>query len=358
MKQIKQLFTVAIVLCLVAVMLAGCIHPSDILHPSRGESDTSSHPTETFPHQSDSGESEDITPGSDTVTTPQQSEEPTTESDTVPSEIDTTESDTVPPEIDTTESDTVPPEIDTSDDEPISSEIDTTESEPDTDDTGENDSSSDSNSEDTGSEESSDASGEDTPTERPIRIYIDQGHCPHSNAGAEGNGYKEQDITYTVGVLLAELLSQDPRFEVQLSRPTPETVLGVDRQSSLQARCNGANEWQADYFISIHTNAFNGTASGCEAYSFPNDTESIRIGEGILSAINAQTQLRNRGMKDGSHLYVIKNTKMPALLVEMGFIDNQTDALLMGEQPELFASALYQGIQAYFTPAAEGDTIA
>ena len=331
MKQIKQLFTVAVTLCLVAVMLVGCIHPSDIKRPLTGESDTSSHPTETFPHQSGSEESGETTPGPDTVTTPQQSEQLTT-----PEEESSTDSGTVPSDTDNT-----------------------TESEPDTDDSGDESSESGSDTESTASEESSDDTEGDTPEERPIRIYIDQGHNPHSyNTGAVGNGYKEQDITYTVGILLFELLAQDSRFEVRLSRPTAETILGEDNESSLKARCDEANKWGADYFISIHANAFEGVASGCEAYSFPNDTQSIRMGEEILSVINALTQLRNRGMKDGSHLYVIRNTNMPALLVELGFITDEADALLMGEQPELFATALYQGIQAYFAPASEGDTAA
>ncbi|MBQ8416261.1 MAG: N-acetylmuramoyl-L-alanine amidase, partial [Clostridia bacterium] len=191
-----------------------------------------------------------------------------------------------------------------------------------------------------------------------IKIYIDQGHNPHSyNTGAEGNGYKEQDITYTVGVLLAELLAQDSRFEVRLSRPTPETMLGEDNQSSLQARCDEANGWEADYFISIHANSYTGTGtvSGTEAFSFPTDVLACRLGEEILSSLNLQTGLRNRGLKDGSHLYVLKNTLMPAVLVELGFITHEGDALLMAESPELFVTGLFNGIQAYFFPT-EGES--
>ena len=50
-----------------------------------------------------------------------------------------------------------------------------------------------------------------------IKIYIDQGHNPESpNAGAEGNGLREQDITYRVGVALYELLSENPNFTARL----------------------------------------------------------------------------------------------------------------------------------------------
>ena len=47
----------------------------------------------------------------------------------------------------------------------------------------------------------------------PIRIYIDQGHNPYGfNAGAEGFGLREQDITYLVGAYLANILNADSRF--------------------------------------------------------------------------------------------------------------------------------------------------
>ena len=63
-----------------------------------------------------------------------------------------------------------------------------------------------------------------------IRIFIDQGHNPSGpNTGAEGNGLIEQDITYAVGLYLAELLSADPRFEVRLSRTSPGEILGTSK---------------------------------------------------------------------------------------------------------------------------------
>ena len=89
-----------------------------------------------------------------------------------------------------------------------------------------------------------------------IKIFIDQGHNPHSvNAGAEGFGVREQDITYNVGIYLRDFLNADPRFEARTSRNTPEEILGTNNNSSLAARVNMANSWPANYFISIHTNA-------------------------------------------------------------------------------------------------------
>lgn len=100
-----------------------------------------------------------------------------------------------------------------------------------------------------------------------IKIYIDQGHNPvNPNAGAEGNGYREQDIVYAIGIALSEILSS-AGMETRLSRPTPTTQLGNSTATSLAARVNDANSWGADYFISLHTNAsVSPSANGSEAY--------------------------------------------------------------------------------------------
>ena len=59
-----------------------------------------------------------------------------------------------------------------------------------------------------------------------IKIFVDQGHNPSGhNTGAENSGVYEQDITYNVGMYLAEMLKGNPEFEVRVSRPTPERSL-------------------------------------------------------------------------------------------------------------------------------------
>ena len=184
-----------------------------------------------------------------------------------------------------------------------------------------------------------------------IRIYIDQGHNPTSyhNAGAVGNGYYEQDITFTVGKLLAERLKADGRFAVCLSRPFSTTVLGTDNDSSLDARVEGAKDFGADYFISLHTNAYtNDTANGFEIYTVKNNDESYRFGDYLRPYLAAATNLRDRGMKQSSDIRVLNNATMPAILIEMGFISNPADASLMAEHPEIFAYAIYEGMLSYF----------
>ncbi|MBR3893896.1 MAG: N-acetylmuramoyl-L-alanine amidase [Clostridia bacterium] len=181
------------------------------------------------------------------------------------------------------------------------------------------------------------------------KIYIDQGHNPENpNAGAEGNGLQEQNITYRIGQELAALLRANPDFEVRLSRPTPTTALGTSNSTSLQARVNDANAWGADYFISLHTNASSiPEASGVEAFAYSQPSRAFSLGEDIVQSLSEATGLRDRGMKVRPGLYVLRRTNMPAVLVEMGFISNPGDAALMNNSPELFARGIYNGIVEY-----------
>ena len=184
-----------------------------------------------------------------------------------------------------------------------------------------------------------------------IKIYIDQGHNPRNyNTGAEGNGYYEQDITYEIGRRLYNLLSQNSEFEPRLSRPTPDTILGTNNSSSLSARVNEANRWGADVFISLHNNsAANPEATGNEALVYgPGSTVAVGLGTKILEQLTLTTGLRNRGIVYRPGLYVLKETVMPAVLVEMGFISNSYDADLLANSPYLFAAGIYRGILDYY----------
>ena len=184
----------------------------------------------------------------------------------------------------------------------------------------------------------------------PIKIFIDQGHNPvNPNAGAEGFGLREQDLTYEIGKRLGNLLSSDPNFEVKLSRNSPDEQLGTSNSTSLAARVNSAIAFGADYFISLHANAsVNPSISGTEGYAYSVTSQGYWLGEEIVDSISDFTGIRNRGMMVRPSLYVLRRTPMPAVLIEMGFITNQNDAYLMSQQPQRFADAIYEGILSYF----------
>jgi N-acetylmuramoyl-L-alanine amidase len=104
-----------------------------------------------------------------------------------------------------------------------------------------------------------------------------------------------------------------------------------DSDVALPTRVKSANNAKADLYLSIHANANTGvwgTWGGIETYVYPKG-ESIRIGKACHARLIGGTKLRDRGVKDGSHLYVIKYTSMPAVLIEAAFMDNLEEARLL-----------------------------
>ncbi len=182
------------------------------------------------------------------------------------------------------------------------------------------------------------------------KIYIDAGHNPRNpNAGAEGNGLREQDITFDIAQRLSQILRSEG-YETRLSRPTPDTQLGISNATSLAARVNDANSWGADYFISLHTNASSSpSANGAEAFVYRQNSDSFYFAESILDSMTEFTGQINRGVKPRAGLYVLRKTRMPATLVELGFITNPEEANLMANSPELFAGGIAEGIDNYLS---------
>ena len=183
-----------------------------------------------------------------------------------------------------------------------------------------------------------------------IKIFIDQGHNPiNPNAGAEANGVREQDVNYEVGVRLAALLNSNPNFDARLSRNSPTEQIGTSVTTSLQARVSAANSWGADFFLSLHCNSSPiTTASGSEAYVYRINSPAYYMATRILEGLHDATGLANRGVTVTTHLFVLRRTKMHAVLVEMGYLTNPNDAYLLSTDPQSFAKGIYNGILAYY----------
>lgn len=150
-----------------------------------------------------------------------------------------------------------------------------------------------------------------------VKIFIDPGHGG-SDSGAVGNGLQEKNITLMIAQQIRNILQNEYEgVEIRMSRNGDSTV-------SLAARTNAANNWNADFFLSIHVNAGGGT--GFESYIFPGvgaptSTYQNEIHEEVI----AETRFNNRGKKS-ANFHVLRETIMPALLTENGFIDTAIDA--------------------------------
>lgn len=181
-----------------------------------------------------------------------------------------------------------------------------------------------------------------------MKIFIDAGHNDSKvDTGAEGNGLREQDITYYVAKKLGEKL-KSIGVDVKLSRNKKTEIIGTSVSDSLWQRAKMANVWNADLFISIHCNAFYlKSSNGTETYVYDKKSKVYDLAKNISKRISDDLEIKNRGTKTASFA-VLKNTTMPAILIETAFITNKTDAEKLKNRQDDFVSAIYEEICNYY----------
>ncbi len=180
-------------------------------------------------------------------------------------------------------------------------------------------------------------------------IIIDAGHnFSGFDTGAEGNGLREQDVTFKIAEATGEIL-RGRGFKVILTRnEINENVGSGTMMSSLQTRADIANRAGADLFLSVHTNAFvNAQANGTECYVYSLGGEAEKCAKKICWAIVSLLKTRNRGVLARPSLAVLRLTKMPAVLIETAFISNPEEAEKLSQRTGDFARAIADGAAEY-----------
>ncbi|WP_031411769.1 N-acetylmuramoyl-L-alanine amidase family protein [Brevibacillus laterosporus] len=174
-------------------------------------------------------------------------------------------------------------------------------------------------------------------------IVVDAGHGGH-DVGAKGTvGNYEKDFTLSVANRLVEYLKQHKEFQVVATRST-------DTYLTLKERTDIANEIDADVFISVHANSFKPETRGTETYYY--NQNSLDLARVVHKHLLAATQFPDRKVKQ-NNFYVVKNTKMPAVLTETGFLTNQIEnTQLMSPQfqdkvAKSLADAIFEYYQTY-----------
>lgn len=120
---------------------------------------------------------------------------------------------------------------------------------------------------------------------------------------------------------------------------------------SLKQRANIANNCNADIFVSVHHNASsNKSARGFEVLYYPTSKEGQELAQCVQTTIIEKLNLKDRGIKKRDNLYVLKNTKMPAILIEVGFISNPTEEKLLNQDgfQQLMTQYISVAIDNYF----------
>ncbi len=173
-----------------------------------------------------------------------------------------------------------------------------------------------------------------------VQVVIDPGHGG-SDVGAEFEGRYEKDDNLALALLVEEKLD-DMGVDVILTRDDDSYV-------SLEKRCRIANRKKALLYISLHRNSADG-AKGVEIWvSDSKPTADTVLANDILDGLEAAGISENRGVKFGyaqgnGNYYINSHTFMPSCLVELGFINSETDNKFFDSNLEAYAQAIAEAI--------------
>lgn len=171
-----------------------------------------------------------------------------------------------------------------------------------------------------------------------MRAFINFGHAPNGEpdpGAVSPSGTRESDIAFDVGLMVAEFLEAAGHQVV------------VSQSDSLEAIVSGANFNQSDVFVSIHCNAAgNHAARGTETFHYYGSAAGRKLATCIQNQIVNSLPVVDRGVKEAG-FYVLKNTDMPSVLVELAFISNEDDEKLLINNKRDFAAAIARGVTDY-----------
>ena len=170
------------------------------------------------------------------------------------------------------------------------------------------------------------------------KILINPGHDVKKDPGAVNKilNLTEAKIVMVIGDMVsAKLAARD--YEVCCLQ-----------DNYLTGVITSANNWQADIFVSIHCNGFNSSqANGTETLYYSRSAAGKRLAQCLQDSLVSEFGLTDRGIKSADWAGALKNTNMPAVIVEMAFLTNDREARLMHEQPARWADAIVTGIEDY-----------
>ena len=148
------------------------------------------------------------------------------------------------------------------------------------------------------------------------KLVIDLGHGGHDPGAIGPNKTHEADIVLSIGKELDKLL-KGYNLEVKFTRLSNKYI-------SLYERAKIANDFKADYFLSIHINSTKDkTVRGVEVWQYSNKNDKLnKFSNSLCTDVSTILNIRNRGLKLSRNLSVLRNTIMPAALIEVDFISN------------------------------------
>lgn len=177
-----------------------------------------------------------------------------------------------------------------------------------------------------------------------MKVFLNPGHAPNGNpdpgAVNEETGLRECDVALAVAKSAESYLN------------AVDVATELLQSDSLYDICEAANNSNADIFVSIHCNAaeaeeVNGTETWACAGSYRGSVLASCIQSQLVDALD----ITDRGVKIATPgvngLYVLTNTDMPAVLVELAFITNPGDEEILANAQDAMARAVARGVTDY-----------
>lgn len=178
------------------------------------------------------------------------------------------------------------------------------------------------------------------------KVFLNPGHCLNIDSGAVNkvNKVNEAEICNLIAKKVTMYLD---RAGCEVKFLQSNNLCGeYPAHPNIVAT---ANDSGADIFISLHCNAFNEKANGTECLVFAKGSYAEDLANAIQNQIISSLGTVDRGVKERPDLAVLKGTKMPAVLVEMAFIDNADDCSKLISKQDDFARAIARGVTDYLS---------
>lgn len=180
-------------------------------------------------------------------------------------------------------------------------------------------------------------------------IVIDAGHGGFDPGAISENGVLEKNINLNISLKLQKLLQESGTITF-LTRSEEES-LGDTKREDMKNRKTIRDIENGDMFVSIHLNSFpQESCSGAQTFYAPNE-ESKKLAESVQKRLQEVVEPGNdRVAKELSTVYLLKNTKIPSIIVECGFLSNNAELINLqkDEYQEKLAWAIYLGIIDYY----------
>lgn len=187
-----------------------------------------------------------------------------------------------------------------------------------------------------------------------MKICIDPGHGGYDPGAIGQAGTKEKDIALAIALQVGNIL-RAVGIQVVYTRDSDKVIWPANESQDLATRVEIANKSAADLFVSIHCNSGSASASGMEVFTTPGKGPSDKVAEAIVQAWarHFPGEPIRKDLSDGdsdkeANFYVLRNTTMPAVLVETAFLSNprEEQKLSMLIYQNMMATAIADGIMA------------